>query len=523
MRRLLGFGCSLAIALLPIACGQVLGLKDFKDAPREGEGGNVSASGGTANTGQGGSDVTQTGGKPDVGMGGKADVSMGGSAMPGAGGSLTGMGGAPSDEGGAAGAGGMGTTGGGPALNCAPDGLAQDMFSPPEIDVNTSSQAGFQAEVDAQTLVVVGDAARVHVGIQRTDGQYLVRSLGENAGGPLLVWTKVAGDNHRFTRGRVRAGKLEFYGFVRDSMAVLQVSLGAQGIMPGVNNSGVVETLGRRPCPMDMFPSDFATSFNGGDYSYAVTCENSNTSQRSLHIYEGQLDRVSLVASGDVNDNSLRVQGYVYVPGNPLIHVGDGGSATLRVAPAMAGATPAPFNLDFGTGLAALFGITENAQQNGAQILVASLSNPGLVPATMLWASVPADKFAELSNSQPAGFNEIGVFNSVSEVGEPGHPTAGDWGMWMVGYSKPSEMNTSPTVMRGTWIGPQGGTLVFNQTLRTVQGAEVLRRAYAVRVGLAATYVVWLENVPDPGDPLDPTTPKRHRVRAQRFTCAAMQ
>ncbi|MGC4093799.1 MAG: hypothetical protein QM756_39030 [Polyangiaceae bacterium] len=517
---------SITAALLLLACGQVLGLKDFKDAPSEGSGGAASASGGSTSSKGGSSDAS--GGDAPGAAGGA--VSSGGSGNPGVGGSAPGAGGT-TEEAGAGGSGATGTGGSGPAsggtpsITCTADGNIVDVFGPPELDVSSSSAGGTQSEINDETLVVVGDSSKVHVGIQRMDGQYVVRSLTDGSGGnnqPLLIWTKMAGDDHRFTRGRVRLNKLEFYGTVRDSMALLQVPLGSNGIAPGASNSAVVETLVRRPCAMDMFPANHAVSFHSTDYSIAFTCENSTTLRRSLTIYESIGDSINEVASGDVNDNTLRVQGYVWVPGSPLIQVGDGGSAMLRLGRPPVGVSQATFSLDFGTGLSALFGITENQGQTGAQILAASLTNPGLVPARMQWASVAAENYPSLASSPLTGFSEVGVFRAVSDVGEPGRPAAGDWGMWLVGHSKQDEMNTSPGVMRGTWIGPQGATLVFNQTLHQAQGSEVLRRAYATRIGIAGTYVIWLENVPDPSTPSD-LTPRLHRVRAQRFTCAAAQ
>jgi hypothetical protein len=311
MRGRIPWGLTLVLcALVPTACGQVLGLKDFKDAPQAGKGGSESALGGATANAKGGALGDSSGGT-SAGMasstGGASTVGSGGSDAAGSGGSLQGNGGSLQGNGGAfdeAGAGG--TTGGGnstggaptgPALSCAPDGPIVDLFVPPDLDI-----MGSQQDVDEESLVVVGDSGRIHVGIQRSDGQYVARSLsdGGNQSQTMLIWTKAQGDNHRFTRARVRLGKLEFFGMVRDSIAVLQVPVGSQGIAPGASNSAVIETLVRKPCPQDMFPAGFGVSFHAADYSLAVTCENQTT--RSLQVYESQGDKLSDVAAGDVND-----------------------------------------------------------------------------------------------------------------------------------------------------------------------------------------------------------------------------
>jgi hypothetical protein len=240
-----------------------------------------------------------------------------------------------------------------------------------------------------------------------------------------------------------------------------------------------------------------------------------------LVLYESNGDQLTPIAAGDINDPMLRVQGYVYVPGAPLIQVGDGGAATLRLGVVEGGMPKPPFSLDLGSGLSALFGITETQSQTGAQILVAALTNPGLVPATMYWGAFTPDQYADLATVNPPGFIAEGVFKTVAEVGEPGRPQSGDYGTWLVGHSKndPGSSLPMPSVLRGTWIGPQGARLVFADTMHVAPGAEIIRRGYGVRVGLASTFLVWLENVPDPNDVVDPNTPKNHRVRAQRFIC----
>jgi hypothetical protein len=127
-----------------------------------------------------------------------------------------------------------------------------DVFTPADLDVSMPP-----GDLSDDTLVVVPDSGRLHIGIERSDHQYLVRTLNDSGSGqltPPMAWTKMPNDGHHFSRGRLRAGRLELYGQVQDSLAVLQIPLGSQGIAPGPQNNAVVETLvGQKPSALNSF------------------------------------------------------------------------------------------------------------------------------------------------------------------------------------------------------------------------------------------------------------------------------